>query len=67
MKTCVICGASVQYRNTNTCDTICNAAKKAKRTRAEQMRWEVEHPSDRDMAYAQWLRDDHDVNLGEEP
>lgn len=43
---CVVCGARVINHNprTVTCDEVCTAAKKAGRTRVEQIAWEMQQP-----------------------
>jgi predicted nucleic acid-binding Zn ribbon protein len=46
MRICIICGARVRNRNqsVNTCSPLCTRAKKAKRSRYEQILFELEHP-----------------------
>lgn len=43
---CEVCGAKVRSRHpkTTTCDSTCTAAKRARRTRIEQLHWDMEHP-----------------------
>lgn len=45
VRSCEICGAKVrnQNPNTTTCDSTCTAAKHAKRTRQQQIEWEMEN------------------------
>lgn len=50
---CVVCGARVINPNskTVTCDALCGAAKRAKRTRAAQMDYELKNPRPEDERY----------------
>lgn len=64
---CVVCGARVENMNPQcvTCDMVCTAAKKAVRTRIEQLTYEMEHPTDHDMMVAAAMRDRYE--MGDEP
>jgi hypothetical protein len=44
VRLCVVCGAKVRNQNpkTVTCDPVCTAARKAGRTRPEQLRYEMD-------------------------
>ena len=47
-RTCIVCGALVRNQNPRceTCSPECTRAKYSRRSRLDQIRYEMEHPND---------------------